>query len=81
MQTEVQDMYAYFHAQFAVMGHPLPPHPTWAPRPLISSPPMHGSAGSNAGAGAGAGAGPVVQDVDLSAARTLFPPVPPPFDP
>ncbi|TVU14354.1 hypothetical protein EJB05_37817, partial [Eragrostis curvula] len=56
MQTQVQDMYTYFQAQFAAMGHQLPPHSTWAPRPPISSPPMPGSAGSNAGAGA------VVQD-------------------
>ncbi|TVU17921.1 hypothetical protein EJB05_33983 [Eragrostis curvula] len=65
-------MFAFFQAQFAVMGHQLPPHPTWAPRPPISSPPMPRSAGSNAGA--------VVQDVDLSAARNLFPLAPPPFD-
>ncbi|TVU40116.1 hypothetical protein EJB05_13566, partial [Eragrostis curvula] len=48
------------------MGHQLPPYPTWGPRPPISSPPMPGSAGSNVEAG--------VQDVDLSAARTLFSP-------
>ncbi|TVU20954.1 hypothetical protein EJB05_30560, partial [Eragrostis curvula] len=66
---EVQDMYAFFQAQFTAMGHQLPPHPSWPPRPPISSSPMPGSAGSNAGAGA------VVQDVDLSAARNLFPPI------
>ncbi|TVU50101.1 hypothetical protein EJB05_01458, partial [Eragrostis curvula] len=77
MQAQVQDMFSYFQAQFEAIGHPLPPHPTWAPRPPISSPPMPGSAGSNAGAGAAP-----VQDVDLSAAvRNLFPSAPPPFDP
>ncbi|TVU25444.1 hypothetical protein EJB05_27940, partial [Eragrostis curvula] len=77
MQAQVQDMFSYFQAQFEAIGHPLPPHPTWAPRPSISSPPMPGSAGSNAGAGAAP-----VQDVDLSAAvRNLFPSAPPPFDP
>ncbi|TVU27321.1 hypothetical protein EJB05_29923, partial [Eragrostis curvula] len=48
-------MFSYFQAQFAAIGHPLPTPPMWAPRPPISSPPMPGSAGSNAGAGVGAG--------------------------
>ncbi|TVU31931.1 hypothetical protein EJB05_23643, partial [Eragrostis curvula] len=56
----------YLAAQFEAIGHPLPPHPTWAPRPPISSPPMPGSAGSNAGAGA-----VPVQDVDLSTSPAL----------
>ncbi|TVU37626.1 hypothetical protein EJB05_10951 [Eragrostis curvula] len=77
MQAHVQDMFSYFQAQFEAIGHPLLPHPTWASRPPISSPPMPGSVGSNAGAGAAP-----VQDVDLSAAvRNLFPSAPPPFDP
>ncbi|TVU01783.1 hypothetical protein EJB05_52779 [Eragrostis curvula] len=76
MQAQVQDMFSYFQAQFEAIGHPLPPHPTWAPRPPISSLPMPGSAGSNAGAGAAP-----VQDVDLSAAvRNIFPSALPPFD-
>ncbi|TVU04354.1 hypothetical protein EJB05_50088, partial [Eragrostis curvula] len=58
-------MFSYFHAQFAALGHQLPPHPSFAPRPPISSPPMPGSTGSNVEAG--------VQDMDLSAARPLFP--------
>ncbi|TVU01194.1 hypothetical protein EJB05_53353 [Eragrostis curvula] len=76
LQAQRQEMFSYFQAQFAAIGHPLQaPLPIWAPRPPISSPPMPGSAGSNAGAGVGAG------DVDLSAARNLFPQGPPPFDP
>ncbi|TVT99433.1 hypothetical protein EJB05_55205, partial [Eragrostis curvula] len=68
VQAHTQEMFSFFQAQFEAIGHPLPPHPTWAPRPPISSPPMPGSAGSNAGAGA-----VPVQDVDLSAVRNLFP--------
>ncbi|TVU50409.1 hypothetical protein EJB05_01779 [Eragrostis curvula] len=75
LQAQTQEMFSYFQAQFAAISHPLPTPPMWAPRPPISSPPMPGSAGSNAGAGVGAG------DVDLSAARNLFSQAPPPFDP
>ncbi|TVU49777.1 hypothetical protein EJB05_01113, partial [Eragrostis curvula] len=73
VQALTQEMFSYFHAQFAALGHQLPPHPSFAPRPPISSPPMPGSTGSNVEAG--------VQDMDLSAARPLFPHVPPPVDP
>ncbi|TVU19354.1 hypothetical protein EJB05_35498 [Eragrostis curvula] len=70
MQAQTQEMFSYFQAQFAAMGHPLPqPLPTWAPRPPNSSPPMPGSAESNVEVGAVAG----VHDVDLSA--DLFPSV------
>ncbi|TVU24250.1 hypothetical protein EJB05_26671 [Eragrostis curvula] len=75
MQSQVQDMFTYFQAQFMAMGHQLPPHPTWGVRPPISSPPMPGSAGSNAGAGAGPAP---LADVDLSAVRNLFPSGPSP---
>ncbi|TVU25197.1 hypothetical protein EJB05_27685, partial [Eragrostis curvula] len=75
LQAQTQEMFSYFQAQFAAIGHPLPTPPMWAPRPPISSPLMPRSAGSNAGAGVGAG------DVDLSAARNLFSQAPPPFDP
>ncbi|TVU25994.1 hypothetical protein EJB05_28518 [Eragrostis curvula] len=40
LQAQTQEMFSYFQAQFAAIGHPLPTPPMWAPRPPISSPPM-----------------------------------------